>query len=238
MDNSIVFENVTKKYGSNYALNNINFTHTQGRITGILGPNGSGKTTLIKIIAGMLTDYHGKVSIRGHPPGDISKIITSYMPDRIKFPLHLSSRDLIEIYKSFFMDFDTAKAENGILNLNISIIAPLNTLSKGTQEKISLILTVCRKAKFIILDEPLSGIDPASRDYIIKTILKNVTKESSLLLSTHFISETESIFDDVIFLDEGKIVMEGSAEKIREDNNSSLHDLFIKLYYSDYEKIF
>ena len=222
--------NLTKKFGSKYALDNVSLTLGRGRIVGLLGPNGSGKSTLIKTINGLLTPTQGEVLINGELPGVESKRIISYLPERTYLNDWMKVRDIIEFFADFYDDFSTDKAYEMLERLHIDPKDRLKTLSKGTKEKVQLILVMSREADLYILDEPIGGVDPASRDYILETILTNYNENATLLISTHLITDIEKILDDIIFLKDGKVVVSGSAEAIREEQGCSIDAYFREVF--------
>lgn len=225
--NSIVeFKNVNKSFGNREALKNINLEISKGKIVGLLGPNGSGKTTMIKIMNSLLTEDSGEVLINGERPSVDSKEIISYLPEKTYLSDWMRVKDVLNFFEDFYKDFDMKKAEEMITNLDIDINQKLKSMSKGTKEKVQLILVMSRKAKLYILDEPIGGVDPAARSYILKTIIKNYSSEGTLLIATHLISEIEGICDEIIFINKGDIVLQGDAEKIREESGKSIDALF------------
>lgn len=223
-------KNVSKRYGQQMALDNVSFSVAPGHITGLLGPNGSGKTTMIKIIIGLLADYTGEVRICGHNPGKESKKLVSYLPDKMALPAWLVVREALELYTSFFADFQPTRAHDLLHSLNVPQDKRISELSKGMQEKLMLVLTMARRAKIYVLDEPLAGVDPAARDLILSTILDNFGEDSSILLSTHIISDVETIFDEVLFLKAGVVDLQGEAEVLRSQHGKSIDQLFREVY--------
>lgn len=221
---------VTKRYGRQVALNDVSFGVAPGRIVGLLGPNGSGKTTLIKIINGLLADYSGDVRICGLRPGVETKRLVSYLPDKMALPNWLSVREAVELYASFYADFQAAKAHELLNSLKVSEVKRIAELSKGMQEKLLLVLTMSRRAKLYVLDEPIAGVDPAARELILSTILDNFTAGSSILLSTHIISDVETVFDDIIFLKDGELNLVGEAEALRSQHAKSIDQLFREVF--------
>lgn len=222
----VEFHNVDKNYGAKKALSDINFKIERGHIYGLLGPNGSGKTTLIKLINDLLTPTSGEVLINGLKPGVESKKIISYLPERTYLNMNLRVEEVIAYFKDFYTDFDEDKAHKLLDKLKIDSKTKLKTLSKGTKEKVQLILVMSRKADLYILDEPIGGVDPASRDYILNTILENFNEGSSMIICTHLIADIERILDDVIFINDGKIVLNESAEEIRSVRKMTIDNLF------------
>lgn len=226
MESIVKFNNVSKNYGNKEALKNINLEIPKGRIIGLLGPNGSGKSTMIKLINGLLTPNEGEILIKGIKPSKESKKIVSYLPERTYLNEWMKVKDIIEFFKDFYADFDEERANAMLKDLSIDTNEKLKTMSKGTKEKVQLILVMSRKADIYILDEPIGGVDPAARSYILKTILTNYNENSTLLIATHLISEIENICDDVIFISKGNIVLQGQVDEIREEKGKSIDALF------------
>ena len=217
---------VTKSYGNNRVLDDVTFKISKGKIVGLLGPNGSGKTTLIKLINDLLKEDSGSIKVEGLDLGVETKKLISYLPDKNYLNNNMTVLELLNYFKDFYEDFRIDKAKELIGKLNLDLNQKLKTMSKGTKEKVQLILVMSRKAKLYILDEPIGGIDPAARDYIINTILTNFNDDASLLISTHLISDLEKVLDEVIFLKNGKVVRSGSTDEIRKETNMSINDLF------------
>ena len=217
---------VSKSYGANRVLDDVTFNITKGKIVGILGPNGSGKTTLIKLINDLLKEDSGTIKVEGLDLGVETKKLISYLPDKNYLNNNMTVLELLNYFKDFYEDFRIDKAKELIGKLDLDLNQKLKTMSKGTKEKVQLILVMSRKAKLYILDEPIGGIDPAARDYIINTILTNFSNDASLLISTHLISDLEKVLDEVIFLKNGKVVRSGSTDEIRKETNMSINDLF------------
>ena len=219
--------NLSKKYGNHfYALNDLTLSLDSGQIVGLLGPNGSGKTTLIKLINGLLNPSSGEVLIDGKAPGVDTKKIVSYLPERTYLDESMKVRDIIRFFADFYDNFITDRAYQMLSDLEISADARLRTLSKGTKEKVQLILVMSRDAKLYILDEPIGGVDPAARDYILHTILANYNEEATILLSTHLIHDIENILDRVVFLKEGRLAMNAPVDDIRMEQGRSGDTLF------------
>jgi ABC-2 type transport system ATP-binding protein len=218
------------RYGKKAALQNVTLSVEPGRFVGLLGPNGSGKTTLIKILAGLLPAPQGMAAIGGYRPGLETKRLVSYLPDRRNLPDWLNVRDAAALYADFFADFDRDRALALIDTLNLPHKAAIRTLSKGMAEKLQLALTVSRRAKLYVLDEPIAGVDPAARDLIISTILNNYDPEASVIMSTHLIGDVEPIFDDVIFLNDGEVHTFDSADNLRETHGKSIDQLFREVF--------
>ena len=217
---------VSKSYGNNRVLDDVTFNITKGKIVGLLGPNGSGKTTLIKLINDLLKEDSGTIKVEGLDLGVETKKLISYLPDKNYLNNNMTVLELLNYFKDFYEDFRIDKAKELIGKLGLDLNQKLKTMSKGTKEKVQLILVMSRKAKLYILDEPIGGIDPAARDYIINTILTNFSNDASLLISTHLISDLEKVLDEVIFLKNGKVVRCGSTDEIRKETNMSINDLF------------
>ena len=217
---------ITKSYGNNKVLDDVTFSIPKGKIVGLLGPNGSGKTTLIKLINDLLKEDSGTIKVNGLDLGVETKKIISYLPDKNYLNNNMTVLELLNYFKDFYEDFRIDKAKELIGKLDLDLNQKLKTMSKGTKEKVQLILVMSRKAKLYILDEPIGGIDPAARDYIINTILTNFSDDASLLISTHLISDLEKVLDEVIFLKNGKVVRSGSTDEIRKKTNMSINDLF------------
>ena len=217
---------ITKSYGNNIVLDDVTFSIPKGKIVGLLGPNGSGKTTLIKLINDLLKEDDGTIKVEGLDLGVETKKLISYLPDKNYLNNNMTVLELLNYFKDFYLDFRIDKAKELISKLGLDLNQKLKTMSKGTKEKVQLILVMSRKAKLYILDEPIGGIDPAARDYIINTILTNFSDDASLLISTHLISDLEKVLDEVIFLKNGKVVRNGSTDYIRKETKMSINDLF------------
>ena len=223
-------KNLSKAYGNKTALSHINLTLESGRIIGLLGPNGSGKTTLIKLVNGLLTPSEGELYVNQTPIGIETKKIISYLPDQTYLNGSMRIREIIRFFKDFYEDFDETKAYDMLKKLNIEPTAKLKTMSKGTKEKVQLILIMSRRAKLYVLDEPIAGVDPAARDYILNTILNNYAEDATIIISTHLISDIENILDEVIFIKDGQISLTSSVDKIREENGKSVDALFREVF--------
>lgn len=230
MSNILDITGLSKRYGGTQALKSVTLSVPEDRIVGLLGPNGSGKTTLIKIVTGLLSNYEGTVSIDGSAPGRQSKAIVSYLPDRPCLPNWMKVSDAVSFFGDFYADFDRTKASAMLRTMKVDENKKVRTLSKGMHEKLQLSLVMSRRARLYVLDEPLAGVDPASRDFILSTILTNYCEKSSILISTHIISDVESIFDDVIFLKEGVVELHGDAESIRTKHQQSIDQLFREVF--------
>lgn len=224
--NLIEIKNVSKSYGKKQALNNINITIEPGKIYGLLGPNGSGKTTLIKLINDLLTPTSGEILIKGQKPGIESKKIISYLPERTYLNMNFKVKELLNYFEEFYENFNKTKAQELLKKLDINEEDKLKTMSKGTKEKVQLILVMSRKADIYILDEPIGGVDPASRDYILETILNNFDENSSMIISTHLIQDIENILDNVIFINKGNIILNDIADNIRTEKGKTIDQVF------------
>lgn len=223
-------KNLTKTFGSTIALNNVNLSIDRGKIVGLLGPNASGKTTLIKLCNDLLTPTNGDILIGGKKPGIETKKIISYLPERTYLNDWMRVSDIIEFFKDFYSDFVPEKAYDMLNKLNINPKDKLKTMSKGTKEKVQLILVMSREAELYLLDEPIGGVDPAARDYILDTILSNYNESGTVIISTHLIADIEKILDEVIFLKEGEIVLQKTVDEIREDTGKSVDALFREVF--------
>ena len=221
---------ITKRFGSNYALNGFGVSVEQGRIVGLLGPNGSGKTTLMKLANGLLTPDGGEILINGEKPNKNSKSIISYLPDKNYLPMWMNCEKLMDFFEDFYRDFDRERAEDMISRLNIDRKTTVRQMSKGTREKVQLILVMSRRAKLYMLDEPIGGVDPATRDYILETIIRNYDGGSTILISTHLIGDVEKILDDVIFINEGKMALCSPVDDIRQMHNKSVDEYFREVF--------
>ena len=231
MSNNILqCNNLTKKFGANTALNNINLSLPRNKIIGLLGPNGSGKTTLIKIANGLLTPTSGEILINDGTPGVETKKVVSYLPDNNYLNSAMRVKEIIAMFADFYSDFDVKRAQTMIADLNISPDAKLKTLSKGNKEKVQLILVMSRRAELYLLDEPIGGVDPATRDYILNTIVKNSSSSATVVISTHLISDVEQILDEVIFLRYGEVALYESADALREREQKSIDEIFREVF--------
>ena len=226
----IEINNLTKQFGDLTALDDITVSLEQGQIVGLLGPNGSGKTTLIKILNGLLQPTTGSVAINGSAPGVETKKVVAYLPDRNALPDYMTASQLMDIYEDFFGDFDRMKAEAMIDDLGIDRGQTMKKMSKGTKEKLQLCLVMARQAEVYLLDEPIGGVDPATRDYILRTIISNYNENAVVLISTHLIADVESVLDDVVFLKEGRVVLHKAADEIREEKGESVDKLFREVF--------
>ena len=230
MSKLIQCENLTKKYSNVTALNNINLTIDSGKIIGLLGPNGSGKTTLIKLINGLLTPTNGKILVNGEEIGVNTKSVVAYLPDNSYLNSWMTVKQIVNYFVDFYADFREDLAYEMLSRLGISPELKLKTLSKGNKEKVCLILVMSRNAKLYVLDEPIAGVDPAARDYVISTIINNYNPDASVLISTHLISDIEQILDEAIFIQNGEITLQKTIDEIREEHNKSVDELFREVF--------
>lgn len=221
---------LTKRFGSLTALDSIDLAIEPGRIVGLLGPNGSGKTTWIKLANGLLTPTSGQILINGNRPGVESKKIVSYLPDRITMQEWMNARDLIGFFGDFYENFDPRKAGEMIADLGVDPKRPIKNLSKGNVEKLQLILAMSRNALVYLLDEPIGGVDPATRDFILRTIVRNYNPNAAVIISTHLITDVEKILDEVVFIDKGKITLHSTVDDIRARNGKSVDMLFREVF--------
>ncbi len=221
---------ICKKYGRLTALNDVSVTLTSGKIVGLLGPNGSGKTTLIKILNGLLTPTSGSAQICGKDIGRETKAIVSYLPDCLCIPEWMKISEIVTMYADFYDDFNIEKAYRMLGNLGLKPEQRFKQLSKGNKEKVQLVIVMSREARLYLLDEPMGGVDPATRDYILNTIISNYSENSTVVISTHLISDIEQVLDEVIFIDRGEIVMQDSVDNIREREQKSVDALFREVF--------
>ena len=221
---------LTKYYGKAQALDSVDLSIEPGRIVGLLGPNGSGKSTLIKIANGLLVPSSGTLTIAGMAPGQETKKLISYLPERTYLSEWMSVNQVLDLFCDFYPDFDRGAAEHMLSALEINPKMRIKQMSKGTKEKVQLILVMSRKAKLYLLDEPIGGVDPATRDYIIRTIITNYNEDAAVVISTHLIADVENILDYVIFIDKGRIVLQSSVDDIRADKGRSVDDLFREVF--------
>jgi ABC-2 type transport system ATP-binding protein len=221
---------LTKRYGATVALNNVDITLPKGKIVGLLGPNGSGKTTLLKIAAGLLTPTSGVIVADNRPIGEATKSVISFLPERTYLPDWMTVSDCLDYFKDFYEDFDTERAKDMLSRLAVPANKKMRTLSKGTREKMQLVLVMSRRAKLYLLDEPIGGVDPATRDYILNTIISNYDNEATILISTHLIADVEKVLDEFMFLKDGVISMHDTTDNIRETQGKSLDELFREVF--------
>ncbi|MBO4693204.1 MAG: ABC transporter ATP-binding protein [Clostridia bacterium] len=226
----IELKNVSKSFGGKSVLRNIDIKIPKGKIIGLLGRNGAGKTTLIKLINDLLTLTGGKILINGKPVGVESKKIISYLPERTYLDKSMRVCDAVKFFSDFYDNFDSDKAYRLLSDLGLDNNSKLSKMSKGMQEKVQLVLVMSRQAELYILDEPLGGVDPATRDYILDTILSNFNEGATVIISTHLISDIERILDEVIFIDNGEIVLYGECDKLRESENGSIDEIFRRMF--------
>ena len=232
MDHVLQIAGLTKYYGkvTMPALNNLFLNLPAGKIIGLLGPNGSGKTTLLKLIAGLLTANSGEIRICGTPVGPETKMLVSYLPDRTYLSNGQKISQQLDFFQDFYTDFDRARAEAMLANLGIDPNVKFGTLSKGNREKVQLVLVMSRRAKLYLLDEPIGGVDPAARDYILQTIVSNYDPEATVIISTHLIADVEPVLDEFVFIHQGRLVQSGSVDAAREATGKSLDELFREVF--------
>ena len=223
-------KDLCKNYGHAAALDHVSFAVEPGHIVGLLGPNGSGKTTLIKLANGLLTPSEGEIRICGLVPGKESHACVSYLPERTAIPTWMSVTQLLDFYQDFYADFRRDAAEEMLAHLNIPPKQRIKQMSKGTREKVQLIMVMSRAAKLYLLDEPIGGVDPATRDYILSTIIGNYNPEAAVVISTHLISDVEKVLDDVIFINQGRVMLQSSVDQIREEKGMSVDELFREVF--------
>jgi ABC-2 type transport system ATP-binding protein len=230
MQDLLICNNLCRDFGSVKALQNVDLSLSSGKIIGLLGPNGSGKTTLIKILNGLLQPSSGEVRIAGDLPGVSTKRIVSYLPDRGYFPDWMRVGDMIELFADFYEDFDMEKAGDMCRALGLRPQMRIKTLSKGTKEKMQLMLVMSRRARLYLLDEPIAGVDPAAREFIMRTILTNYSEDATVLISTHLIQDVEKVLDEAVFLREGQVVLHEDVDSIRDRTNGSVDELFREMF--------
>ena len=223
-------KSLCKRYGNVQALDNVSFAVEPGRVVGLLGPNGSGKTTLIKLANGLLTPTGGELLINGQKPGKATRAQVSYLPDRPCLPEWMSAEKLLNMFSDFYADFQPDKAREMLEKLGIDPKQKIKQMSKGTREKVQLILVMSRKAELYLLDEPIGGVDPATRDYILETIIRNYNPTASVVISTHLIADVEQVLDDVIFINRGRVVLKSSVDDIREQQGKSVDAYFREVF--------
>ena len=223
-------KNLNKKYDKKYVLKDVDLKVTSGKIIGLLGKNGAGKTTLIKLINDLLTPTSGKIFVKGNNIGVESKKVISYLPERTYLNKQMKVSEVIDYFKDFYENFDDNKAKKLLKDLDLDTNQNLSKMSKGMQEKVQLVLVMSRKADLYILDEPLGGVDPTTRNYILDTILSNFNENASVIISTHLISDIERILDEVIFIDKGKIVLQSDTDELRTKENASIDEIFRRMF--------
>ena len=230
MDALLECRGLTKSYGRKTALSGVDLTISRGKIVGLLGPNGSGKTTLIKLACGLLTPTAGQILVEGKEPGVESRLAISYLPDKNYLNDWMKVSDLVDYFKDFYSNFDPRRAYDMLSKLNIDPDLRLKTLSKGTKEKVQLILVMSRDAKLYLLDEPIGGVDPATRDYILSTIIGNYNPDAAVVISTHLIADVEKVLDEVIFISQGRVALQSTVDGIREEKGMSVDALFREVF--------
>ena len=223
-------KDLNKNFDNKKILKDINLSITEGKIIGLLGKNGAGKTTLIKLINDLLTPTSGKILVKGKEVGVESKKVISYLPERTYLNKQMKVSEIIDYFKDFYDDFSEQKAKKLLKDLDLDINTKISKMSKGMQEKLQLVLVMSRNADLYILDEPLGGVDPATREYILDTILSNFNEKASVIISTHLISDIERILDEVIFIDKGKIILQSDADKLRNKEKSSIDEIFRRMF--------
>ena len=221
---------LSKNYGGVPALDRVSLSIEPGHIVGLLGPNGSGKTTLIKLANGLLTPTGGEILVCGMKPGKESHALVSYLPERTCIPLWMTTRQLLDFYQDFYADFRRDAAEEMLQHLNIRMTQRVKQMSKGTREKVQLIMVMSRAASLYLLDEPIGGVDPATRDYILSTIIGNYNPEAAVVISTHLIADVEKVLDEVIFINQGQLMLQSSVDQIREEKGMSVDELFREVF--------
>ena len=231
MNAILEFRDVSKSFGEKQVLKNVNLKIGSNKIVGLLGKNGSGKSTLFKLANDLLTATSGEIFVDGKLVSPESKKVISYLPERSYLETNMKVCDAIKFFETFYEDFDRTKAERLLLDLGLDREMRLSKMSKGMKEKVQLVLVMSRRAKLYILDEPLGGVDPASRDYILQTILKNFEENATLLISTHMISDIEKILDEVVFIDQGEIVLQEDADDLRNKEKASIDEIFRRKFY-------
>ncbi len=230
MSTILTCKDLSKSFGTKKALDHVNLNIERGRIVGLLGPNGSGKSTFIKLCNDLLTPTSGELQIAGNAPGIETKKVVSYLPERTYLNDWMKVSEMVQMFKDFYTDFNVQKAYDMLKRLGIDPSERLKTLSKGTKEKVQLILVMSREAQLYLLDEPIGGVDPAARDYILDTILSNYQENATIIISTHLISDIEKILDDIIFLKNGQVVLTKTVDDIREESGKSVDALFREVF--------
>ncbi|WP_299574998.1 ABC transporter ATP-binding protein [uncultured Leptotrichia sp.] len=222
--------NLSKTYDFDNALNNVNLSIESGKIIGLLGPNGSGKTTFIKLLNGLLKPTEGEIFIDGKNPGVETKKIVAYLPDKNYLDNSKTVKAILQLFADFYDDFDLERAQNMLKDLGIDITRRFKLLSKGTKEKVQLILVMCRRAKLYLLDEPIAGVDPAARDYILNTVIKNYNREATVIISTHLIADVEKVLDEAIFIRKGEILLYQDVKSIINEHNKTVDEYFREVF--------
>jgi len=230
MDNIVEIRGLTKRYDRKEALRNIDLSIEKGKVVGILGPNGSGKTTLIKLLMGLLHPNKGEIKIDGESPGIHTKSVISYLPDRNALYGWMTVKDAIQMFQDFYQDFDLGKSEELLKFMKLDKDMKISNMSKGMKEKLNLALVLSRRAKVYILDEPIAGVDPVARDQILDAIIDNYKEDSAMIITTHLVRDMENIFDQVVFLGDGEIILSGEAENLREEKNMQIDDLYKEIF--------
>ncbi|WP_409227017.1 ABC transporter ATP-binding protein [Gudongella sp. SC589] len=230
MENIVEIKGLNKRYDRKEALRNIDLSIEKGKVVGILGPNGSGKTTLIKLLMGLLHPNTGEIRIDGQSPGVHTKSVISYLPDRNPLYSWMSVKDAIQMFQEFYQDFDEKKAEGLLQFMKLDRTMKVSNMSKGMKEKLNLALVLSRRAKVYILDEPIAGVDPVARDQILDAIIDNYKEDSAMIITTHLVRDMENIFDQVVFLGDGEIILSGEAERLREDRNMQIDGLYKEIF--------
>lgn len=222
--------NLSKTYDFDNALNNVNLSIESGKIIGLLGPNGSGKTTFIKLLNGLLKPTEGEIFIDGKNPGVETKKIVAYLPDKNYLDNSKTVKAILQLFSDFYDDFDLERAQNMLKDLGIDITRRFKLLSKGMKEKVQLILVMCRRAKLYLLDEPIAGVDPAARDYILNTVIKNYNREATVIISTHLIADVEKVLDEAIFISKGEILLYQDVKSIINEHNKTVDEYFREVF--------
>ena len=230
MDNIVEIRGLTKRYDRKEALRNIDLSIEKGKVVGILGPNGSGKTTLIKLLMGLLHPNKGEIKVDGESPGIHTKSVISYLPDRNALYGWMTVKDAIQMFQDFYQDFDLGKSEELLKFMKLDKDMKISNMSKGMKEKLNLALVLSRRAKVYILDEPIAGVDPVARDQILDAIIDNYKEDSAMIITTHLVRDMENIFDQVVFLGDGEIILSGEAENLREEKNMQIDDLYKEIF--------
>lgn len=221
---------LSKRFGKTQALDAVDLRIESGHVVGLLGPNGSGKTTLIKLANGLLTPSSGEILIDGQAPGPYTKALVSYLSDKEYLPEWMNAEQLMDLFADFYADFDRSRAEEMLVRLGLDPKQRVKHMSKGTREKVQLILVMSRQAKLYLLDEPIGGVDPATRDYILDTIIRNYNPEAAVVISTHLIADVEQVLDEVIFIQSGRILLQSSVDSIREEQGKSVDQYFREVF--------